>query len=110
MPLSELLYKLRLLAQKVPDESFEDWARRNQIREPNSPLHFYDNRAAWGAGVNRTPMIPMRPEFGHFPDTYKLPGHPTFSEESIYAKPPLKWGRWKGDKFIPFGEGSYGKR
>jgi hypothetical protein len=40
---------------------------------------------------------------GHFPDTFKLPNHPTFSAESKYATPGAP--RWTGDKLIrPNGE------
>lgn len=84
-------------------ERFQEWANRNSVNEPLSPLHYYDNIAAFRAGINRG--IPTPPErLGHFPDTYKLPGHPTFSNESIYAKPPLKFGSWEGEKFIPHEE------
>lgn len=38
---------------------------------------------------------------GHFPDTYKRPNHPTFSNESIYSTPENPGGTWKGDKYIP---------
>lgn len=79
------------------EDKFKDWARRNNIRDPLSPLHQYDNVSAFRSGVNRGPG-------GHFPDTYKMPGHPTFSEESIYAKPPYKFGSWEGEKFIPYEE------
>lgn len=31
----------------------------------------------------------------HFPDTYKLPTHPTYSDESMYSKPPfVQGGHW----------------
>ena len=41
------------------------------------------------------------PEKNHLPDTYKLPNHPTFSNESIYYKPGMKAGRWEGENYIP---------
>lgn len=39
----------------------------------------------------------------HFTDEFKLPNHPTFSDESIYAVGPnkAKAGHWDGDTFIP---------
>lgn len=40
----------------------------------------YDMAAAKAAGVKPDPR-------GHYPDTYKLPNHATFSDESIYSKP-----------------------
>lgn len=39
----------------------------------------------------------------HFPDTFKLPNHPTFSIESQYATGPYARyaGMWHGDTFLP---------
>ena len=41
------------------------------------------------------------PEKNHLPDTYKLPNHPTFSNESKYYRQGMKAGRWEGDNFVP---------
>ena len=47
----------------------------------------YDYAAAEQAGV--------RPdEYGHMPDTYKLPNHMTFSQDSIYSTPEHQGGQW----------------
>lgn len=35
-----------------------------------------------------------QPTAGHYPDTYKKPSHPTFSEESVYHGPDAEGGRW----------------
>jgi hypothetical protein len=37
-------------------------------------------------------------EQGHFPDTFKTPYHPTFSRESMYAKPDAPF--WKDDTLV----------
>ena len=37
----------------------------------------------------------------HFTDEFKLPTHPTFSDESIYSNETTKGGHWNGDKFQP---------
>ena len=37
----------------------------------------------------------------HWPDTYKRPTHPTFSNESIYSTPENPGGTWDGETFIP---------
>jgi len=38
---------------------------------------------------------PKDPDTGHAPDTYKLPNHPTFSNESIYSgKEGAEGGKW----------------
>ena len=31
---------------------------------------------------------------GHYPDTFKLPNHMTFSTESKYSKPGQEGGKW----------------
>lgn len=48
----------------------------------------YDLDAARAAGVQPD-------ERGHLPDTYKLPNHMTFSDESIYHNPINKGGHWQ---------------
>jgi len=62
----------------------------------------YDFPGAYKAGVQPDPMT------GHWPDTYKKPNHPTFSEESIYSSlTGTKPGRWTGpqhDVYTPFGQ------
>lgn len=54
----------------------------------------YDLRGAFKAGLSPDSN-------GHWPDTYKKPNHPTFSDQSIYYKAaPDKAGRWEGDTYI----------
>lgn len=65
---------------------------------PDDPRHFYDYRGAFRQGVNPDPVS------GHFPDTYKLPGHPTFSVESQYYKPGMPAVKWEGERPIPYNE------
>lgn len=52
----------------------------------------YDLRGAFSEGTDRDPS-------GHLPDTWKKPNHPTFSNESIYAKYGNP-GHWNGDQFV----------
>lgn len=54
----------------------------------------YDLRGAFKAGL--TPD----PQSGHWPDTFKKPNHPTFSDQSQYAKFG-KPGSWRGEEYIP---------
>ena len=49
---------------------------------PDDPRHYYDSRGAWKAGYRSTT--------GHLPDIYKLPGHPSFSDESQYYRPGMR--------------------
>lgn len=77
---------------KKEESDFRKWKER---WAPNDSGEDYDLRGAFKAGVK-----PGRD--GHWPDTYKKPNHPTFSNESIYAKmAPERAGRWEGDTFIP---------
>ena len=48
----------------------------------------YDYVAARAAGLKPD-------EHGHMPDTYKLPNHITFSDESKYSSPEHQGGHWK---------------
>ncbi len=80
------------------EQDFQAWFARyaqelGTSANPDDLEHYYDYRGAWMAG--ETPN-----EVGHWTDRFKLPGHPTFSVESIYYKPGMKAGRWEGDKFI----------
>lgn len=53
----------------------------------------YDLRGAFKGGV-----LPDE-RTGHWPDTFKKPSHPTFSNESIYANKDA--GSWRGEVFVP---------
>ena len=56
----------------------------------------YDLRGAFKAGLKPDPVS------GHWPDTFKKPNHPTFSDQSMYAKDaPDKAGSWNGDTYVP---------
>ena len=54
----------------------------------------YDYKSAVEAGA------PPDPVTGHWPDKYKKPNHPTFSDESMYASQGNP-GHWTGDVFTP---------
>jgi hypothetical protein len=72
---------------------FQKWKKKHA---PNDSGVDYDLRGAFKAGIQ-----PDR-DTGHWPDLYKKPNHPTFSDQSIYAKDrPDLAGRWEGDKYIP---------
>jgi hypothetical protein len=63
---------------------------------PNDSGEDYDFRGAFKAGIRK-------PKGGHWPDTFKKPNHPTFSNESIYREYGNP-GRWIGETFVPAGE------
>ena len=58
----------------------------------------YDMRGAFKAGVSPDP------ETQHFPDRFKKPNHPTFSNQSMYSFDDHIGGTWEGEKFVPPGE------
>lgn len=81
--------------QLTPDEEvkFQDWKK---VNAPNDSGFDYDLRGAFKAGV--TPDA----KTGHWPDTYKKPNHPTFSDQSQYAKDrPDLAGHWDGETYYP---------
>ncbi len=56
----------------------------------------YDLRGAYKSG-----LMPSASN-GHWPDTFKKPNHPTFSNQSLYAadRPDLA-GSWFGNSYMP---------
>lgn len=75
------------------EEDFQKWKKEYA---PNDSGEDYDLRGAFMHNVKPDPAT------GHWPDTYKKPNHPTFSDQSIYAKDrPDLAGTWDGDRYIP---------
>lgn len=80
-------YNTALDAQHLAD--YQKWLGTQSLG-PN-PVYDYDMQGAWLAGVDRAGN-------GHFPDTYKKPNHPTFSDESRYSgQEGLVGGQWLQD-------------
>ncbi len=70
---------------KQDEAEYQKWAK-GAGREKDT--YDYDMRGAWKEGVTAG-------ENGHFPDTYKKPNHPTFSDESQYhGKDGNEGGTW----------------
>lgn len=62
------------------EAAYADWIKAQTAklkRDVSKDEIDYDMRGAWKEGAAQS-------ENGHFPDTYKKPNHPTFSEESKY--------------------------
>ena len=95
------LFRSGMVASLTGDEekAFRDWYdrySRSQNLDPNPDAkgHYYDYRTYW---KNRTPEE-MNDEWklgNHLPDTYKMPGNPTFSTKSIYSTRKTPGGTWK---------------
>lgn len=74
------------------ETSFQAWKTKYAPKDSGAD---YDLRGAFKAGLEPDPQT------GHWPDTYKKPNHPTFSDQSIYAKAaPDKAGHWDGDNYV----------
>lgn len=59
-------------------------------RDMSRDMYDYDLKGAWKAGV-------VQSGNGHFPDTFKKPNHPTFSNESKYSNEANIGGVWAKD-------------
>lgn len=64
---------------------FQAWAAKTGR---TGDVYDYDLRGAWKDNAKAAMN-------GHFPDTYKKPNHPTFSQESVYAKKVGGAGAWR---------------
>ena len=67
------------------DPGFQQW--KSQYA-PNDTGTDYDLYGAYKSGLKPDP------ERGHFPDTFKMTNHPTFSVESKYSTPDHPGGVW----------------
>ncbi len=70
---------------------FQAWKQRYAPKDSGED---YDLRGAFKANLKPDPQT------GHWPDTFKKPNHPTFSNESKYAQFGTP-GRWEGETYIP---------
>lgn len=80
--------------QLTPKEEvqFQDWKAKNAPKDSGAD---YDLRGAFKGGASPA-------DNGHWPDTWKKPNHPTFSDQSQYAKDrPDLAGSWDGDFYVP---------
>ncbi len=73
---------------------FRNWIAQHGVKDLDNPLSHYDYRGYWQAQQGGDPNAQQAAN-QHYPDTYKLPGHPTFSNESQYAQPDAP--HWEGD-------------
>ena len=97
--LADIEESKRLAAERTAlspkDEAqFAQWVAAHKIADVDAPDSFYDYRGAYKAGVD--------PVGGHWPDTFKQHGHPTFSVESQYSAGPGDGGTWdENGQFVP---------
>jgi hypothetical protein len=72
----------RLETTSVPthlQKRFQKWLRDNEVTDYGNPESRYDYGGAFLAGLQRE-------DGGHFVDRFKQFGHPSFSDESVYAQ------------------------
>jgi hypothetical protein len=81
----------------LDEMKFQKWIKDNNIKDLNEPDSYYDYRGFWKQNPDFKHSLGQ-----HFPDTFKQPGHPTFSNESQYANTQNTGGRWAdNDVYIP---------
>lgn len=93
-------YTTKLLPNE--EREFQSWLAATKAPHDPGPKADYDMRGFWlglrnGDPVARTEINPADKAI-HFPDKWKTPNHPTFSNESIYAQPGAPY--WQGDFLI----------
>jgi hypothetical protein len=72
------------------EQRYHQWAEQNNRQKDTFD---YDMRGAWKQGERGDPST------GHFPDTYKKPNHPTFSDQRRYHGAGGRMGgRWDYDE------------
>jgi len=77
----------------MEEQRYAHWKVENAPTDTGSD---YDLKGAYKAGYSKDAKSQ------HWNDRFKKPNHPTFSDESQYAKEaPDKAGHWIGDVFIP---------
>lgn len=96
-------FKTKLTPQE--EQQFLEWYKIVALKHhldlnPDHPDHHYDYRGFWKNSSFQEKLSMLGNQQMHFPDTYKTPMHPTFSNESIYSTPFMMGGNWDGDKFI----------
>lgn len=87
------------------EDAFQEWFQRYAVSHqlnpnPDAREHYYDYRGYWNANRSN-PDFDVTTSDNHFPDTWKTPGHPTFSVDSIYAKDaPELAGKWVNGEYV----------
>ena len=92
-------YKTKLTNKE--EIEFKNWYNKvsnYKKLNPNPDLadQYYDYRGYW-KNEDKDEILKDNSE-AHFIDKYKQPGHPTFSNESIYSNEQTKGGSWSQDK------------
>ena len=83
------------------EADFRDWyARVSEYKglnpDPDDGNQYYDYRTFWKENPDGMADKMLTDDAdAHFTDRYKLPGHPTFSNESMYSNDETPGGSWE---------------
>lgn len=83
------------------EADFQDWyARVSEYKglnpDPDDGNQYYDYRTFWKENLDGMADRMLTDDAdAHFTDRYKLPGHPTFSNESLYSNDETPGGSWE---------------
>ena len=77
---------------EVKGKKVNVYAEGGQIESDDYDYEGYKN------AVKRGEIKPRKGEEDHYPDTYKLPNHPTFSDQSKYSNEKTPGGTWVGQE------------
>lgn len=83
------------------EADFKDWyARVSEYKglnpDPDDGNQYYDYRTFWKENLDGMADRMLTDDAdAHFTDRYKLPGHPTFSNESMYSNDETPGGSWE---------------
>lgn len=85
---------------KKDEKDFQEWYASVSNRlglnpDPDDSEQYYDYRLFWKENPKDAQKMLNAEEGSHFTDRYKLPGHPTFSNESIYSTDETPGGSWE---------------
>ena len=70
---------------------------RETSDNPDNPENYFDIRGEWRKYPEERESWFTKPKDAHFTDEFKQPGHPTFSDGSIYSSKETPGGVWRQD-------------
>jgi hypothetical protein len=93
-------FPVRTFLSSAEEKEFRLWydqvsKHKNLNPNPDDQNQYYDYRGYWKYD-DRNGILNEGSE-AHFTDKYKTPGHPTFSNESIYSNDKNPGGSWSQD-------------
>lgn len=83
--MTDLTSQFNTALSPADEAKFQSWAK---ALGPQGNTYDYDLRGAFKAGAGQAAN-------GHFPDTFKKPNHPTFSDQSQYSSQETPGGHWE---------------